>query len=329
MAKEIEPSYRSADRHNLPDEMKISREAYVRRVTWFGFIINILLSGLKFAAGIVGQSQAVVADAVHSLTDTTTDLAVIAGSHYWSRPPDDSHPYGHRRLETLITAFIGLMLAAAGIGIGWEAVSTLHEHHSAPPSWIALGAALLSIIVKEALYRWTAVAGKKIRSPALAANAWHHRSDAISSLPVVVTVGGAFIFPTWSFLDHVGAVIVSIFILHAATKIIWPAARELVDTGAPTEIQNKIAQISCSHRGVLEIHKVRTRYISSSLQVDMHIVVDGSITVREGHAIADAVESHIMSEIPEVVDVVIHVDPPDAARPDGDSTPDETGGACP
>jgi cation diffusion facilitator family transporter len=328
MAKEIEPSYRSADRHNLPDKMKISREAYIRRVTWIGFVLNILLSGLKFAAGIVGRSQAVVADAVHSLTDTTTDLAVIAGSHYWARPPDDSHPYGHRRLETLITAFIGLMLAAAGIGIGWEAVSTLHEHHSAPPSWIALGAAMLSIIVKEALYRWTAVAGKKIRSPALAANAWHHRSDAISSLPVVVTVGGAFIFPTWSFLDHVGAVIVSIFILHAATKIIWPAARELVDTGAPTEIQKKIAQISCSHSGVLEIHKVRTRYISSSLQVDMHIVVDGSITVREGHAIADAVESHIMSEIPEVVDVVIHVDPPDAARSDGESTPDETGGAC-
>ena len=329
MAKEIEPSYRSADRHNLPDEMKISREAYVRRVTWFGFIINILLSGVKFAAGIVGNSQAVVADAVHSLTDTTTDLAIIAGSHYWSRPPDERHPYGHRRLETLITAFIGLVLAAAGIGIGWEAVSTLHERHSAPPSWIAMGAALLSIIIKEALYRWTAATGKKIKSPALAANAWHHRSDAISSLPVLAAVGGAFIFPSWSFLDHVGAVIVSIFILHAATKIVWPAARELVDTGAPTEIQNKITKISCSHPGVLEIHKVRTRYISSSLQVDMHIVVDGSITVREGHAIADAVESHIMSEIPEVVDVVIHVDPPDAARPDGDSTPDETGGACP
>jgi len=145
----------------------------------------------------------------------------------------------------------------------------------------------------------------------------------------VAAVGGAFIFPTWSFLDHVGAIIVSIFILHAATKIIWPAARELVDTGAPTELQNKIAKISCSHRGVLEIHKIRTRYISSSLQVDMHIVVDGSITVREGHAIADAVESQIMSEIPEVLDVVIHVDPPDAARPDDEVAPDESGATCP
>ncbi len=316
-------------RLNLPVDMKISREAYVRRVTWIGLIINILLSGLKFAAGYFGHSQAVIADAIHSLTDTTTDLAVIAGSHYWSRPPDDRHPYGHRRLETVITVFIGLMLAAAGIGIGWEAISTLHQKQESPPGWIALGAALVSILAKEALYRWTATAGKRIRSQAMAANAWHHRSDAISSVPVLVTVGAAFIFPTWSFLDHVGAVVVSIFILHAALKIIWPAIGELVDTGAPAEIQKKIIEISCSHRGVLQIHKVRTRYISSSIQVDMHIVVDGSITVRDGHAIADEVESHIMAEIPEVLDVVIHVDPLDAARIKDEETPDEAGAACP
>jgi cation diffusion facilitator family transporter len=309
--------------------MNNSREAVVRRVTWIGLIINILLAGLKFAAGYIGQSQAVIADAIHSLTDTTTDLAVIAGSHYWSRPPDENHPYGHRRLETVITVFIGLMLSAAGIGIGWEAISTLHKQQESVPSWIALGAALVSILVKEALYRWTATVGKKIRSPALAANAWHHRSDAISSLPVLVTVGGAFIFPTWSFLDHVGAVVVSIFILHAALKIIWPAIRELVDTGASEEVQKKIVAISCSHQEVLEIHKVRTRYVSSSIQVDMHIVVDGSITVREGHAIADEVESHIMAEIPEILDIVIHVDPPDAAGIDHEETPDEAGATCP
>ncbi|UCD80612.1 MAG: cation transporter [Desulfobacterales bacterium] len=291
--------------------LRLSREVYVRKVTWIGLIINIFLSALKFAAGYVGRSQALIADAIHSLTDTTTDIAVIAGSHYWSLPPDDCHPYGHRRLETLITVFIGLMLTAAAIGIGWQAIATLHEKEASPPGWIALGAALVSILVKEALYRWTATAGKRIKSPALAANAWHHRSDAISSLPVLVAVGGAFIFPSWSFLDHVGAVIVSIFILHAAMKIIWPGLTELIDTGAPEEIQKMIAEIACSHRGVRQVHKVRTRYISSSIQVDMHIVVDGSITVREGHTIADEVESHIMSEIPEVLEVVMHVDPPD------------------
>jgi cation diffusion facilitator family transporter len=289
---------------------KTSREAYVRQVTWIGLLINIALAGIKFAAGYFGRSQALIADAIHSLTDATTDLAVIAGSHFWSRPPDGCHPYGHRRLETLVTVFIGLMLAAAGIGIGWDAVSTLHEKDSLPPGWIALCAAMISILTKEVLYRWTAAVGKRIKSPALAANAWHHRSDAISSLPVLIAVGGALLFPSWSFLDHVGAVVVSIFILHAALKIVWPGISELIDAGAPVDIQKKISDAACRNPGVQEVHKVRTRYISSSILVDMHIVVDGSISVREGHAIADEVENQIIEGIPNVLGVTIHVDPP-------------------
>jgi len=286
------------------------KEAYIRKVTWIGFLTNIMLASIKFAAGYFGRSQAMLADAIHSLTDITTDLAVIAGSHFWSRPPDTGHPYGHRRLETLVTVFIGLMLAAAGIGIGWEAISTLHEKDASAPGWIALCAALVSILTKETLYRWTAAAGKRIKSPALAANAWHHRTDAISSLPVLIAVGGALLFPSWSFLDHVGAVVVSIFIIHAAMKIIWPGISELIDAGAPKDVQKLIKDIACNNQGVQEVHKVRTRYISTSIQIDMHIVVDGSISVREGHAIADEVENRIMDGIPNVLDVVIHVDPP-------------------
>jgi cation diffusion facilitator family transporter len=286
-----------------------TRERYVRKVTWIGLLTNIGLSGLKFAAGYFGRSQALIADAIHSLTDTTTDIAIIAGSHYWSRPADEDHPYGHRRLETLVTAFIGIMLVAAGIGIGWEAISTLHKKQAASPGWIALYAAMASIVVKEVLYRWTAAVGKKIKSPALAANAWHHRTDAISSLPVLVAVGGALIFPTWSFLDRVGAVIVSIFILHAALKIIWPAVSELIDAGVPEEIQNKIMGIASNTMGVREVHAIRSRYISSSIQIDLHIVVDGNISVREGHTIADSVEGNIIGGIPEVLEVVVHVDP--------------------
>jgi len=301
------------NRLKIAGEARSSREAYVRKVTWIGLLTNIGLSGLKFAAGYLGRSQALIADAIHSLTDTTTDLAVIAGSHYWSRPPDQSHPYGHRRLETLVTAFIGLVLAAAGIGIGWEAISNLHQKHTAPPGWIAFYAAMASIVAKEVLYRWTVAVGKKIKSPALAANAWHHRSDAISSLPVLVAVTGALIFPSWSFLDRVGAAIVSIFILHAAIKITWPAVSELIDAGAPEEIQKKIAEIACNTSGVQEIHAVRSRYISSSIQIDMHIVVDGNLSVREGHTIADNVENGIISGIPEVLEVVVHVDPPPAS----------------
>jgi cation diffusion facilitator family transporter len=292
-----------------PEKHRTAREQTVRRVTWIGLLINIGLCGLKFAAGYFGRSQALIADAIHSLTDTTTDIAVIAGSHYWSRPPDECHPYGHRRLETLVTAFIGVMLAAAGVGIGWEAISTLHERHATSPGWFAFYAAMASIVIKEILYRWTASVGKKNKSPALAANAWHHRTDAISSLPVLIAVGGALIFPTWSFLDHVGAAIVSIFILHAAMKIIWPAIGELIDAGAPEEIQNKIAKIALNTDGVEAVHAIRSRYISSSIQIDMHIVVDSAISVLEGHTIADSVEKNIIDGIPEILDVVVHVDP--------------------
>ena len=293
----------------IAGQTRPSRERYVRKVTWIGLLTNIGLSGLKFAAGYFGRSQALIADAIHSLTDTTTDIAVIAGSHYWSRPPDENHPYGHRRLETLVTAFIGIMLVAAGIGIGWEAISTLHKKHATPPGWIAFYAAMASIVAKEILYRWTAAVGKKIKSPALAANAWHHRTDAISSIPVLIAVGGALIFPSWSFLDRVGAVIVSIFILHAALKIIWPAVSELIDAGAPEEIQKKIMEIARNTMGVREVHAIRSRYISSSIQIDLHIVVDGSISVQAGHTIADTVENNIIDGIPEVLEVVVHVDP--------------------
>lgn len=290
-----------------------SKERIVRRVTWIGLWVNLVLAAIKFAAGIFGKSQALVADAIHTLTDLTTDIAVLAGSHYWFRPPDQNHPYGHRRLETLVTVFIGVVLIAAGIGIGWRAVSTLHERHAAAPGWVAILAAFASIVCKESLYHWTASTGRRWKSPALAANAWHHRTDALSSLPVLIAVAGARAFPTWSFLDHVGALVVSIFILHASVKIMWPSLSELIDVGAPIETQKKIRDIALKNKGVLQVHDIRTRFISSSVQVDLHIVVEGSITVREGHSIADDVRDRITGEMPEVLDVVVHVDPPERA----------------
>lgn len=295
-----------------------AREKIVRQVTWAGLSANLFLAGFKLIAGIIGKSQALIADAIHSLTDLTTDIAVIAGSHYWSRPPDDDHPYGHKRLETLVTVFIGVVLLAASIGIGWKAISTLQQEHASPPGWIALVAAFVSIICKEAIYRWTAITGKRVKSPALAANAWHHRTDALSSLPVLVAVAGAKAFPSWSFLDRLGAVVVSIFILHASIKIIWPAVSELIDAGVPSETRKKIRAMALKNEDVLQVHDIRTRYISSSIQVDLHIVVAGSITVRAGHLIADDVRDRIIGEIPEVLDVIVHVDPPENAVSEGD-----------
>lgn len=300
---------------STPPEM--AREKIVRKVTWVGLWLNLFLAAIKFIAGIYGRSQALIADAIHSLTDLTTDIAVIAGSHYWSRPPDENHPYGHRRLETLVTVFIGVVLIAAGIGIGWKAISALQEKHAAPPGWIAVFTALASIVCKESIYRWTAVIGRRAKSAALIANAWHHRTDALSSIPVLIAVAGARVFPSWSFLDHLGAAVVSIFILHASIKIIWPGLDELIDVGAPTDTCKMIRDIALKNDGVLQVHDIRTRFISSSIQVDLHIVVDGLITVREGHDIADDVKARIIDRIPEVLDVIVHVDPPErAARED-------------
>ena len=295
-----------------------NKEQVVRKVTWIGLFVNLFLVGLKFAAGVLGKSQALVADAIHSLTDLTTDAAVIAGSHYWERPPDDDHPYGHKRLETLVTAFIGIMLAAAGIGIGWKAVSTLQQKAISTPGWIAVLAAFVSIICKEAIYRWTARTGKRLKSTALAANAWHHRTDALSSLPVLIAVAGARLFPSWSFLDRVGAVVVSIFIIYASLKIIWPAISELIDAGVPADTRKKIRKIAHKNENVQQVHDIRTRYISTSVQVDLHIVVQGSLTVRQGHDIADDVRCRIIAGIPEILDVVVHVDPPERALPEQD-----------
>ena len=302
-----------------PDQLKADTPiavAKVRQVTWIGLGANIALSVMKFVAGLFGHSQALVADAVHSLTDTTTDLAVIIGSYYWARPPDEDHPYGHQRVETIVTLFVGFVLGAAGLMVGWEALSALQGEPPKQPKAVALVVAAISIACKEALYRWTSAFSRRIKSPALAANAWHHRTDAISSLPVFLAVGGAMLFPQWALLDLVGAVVVAIFILHAAFKIIWPGLRELVDAGAPEEICREIIALAHGNTHVKQVHGIRTRYVSTRILVDLHVVVDGSLSVKVGHDIAEDVKERILQNGPEVIDVVVHIEPEEVALPD-------------
>ena len=192
----------------------------VRQATWVGLLVNLALCAIKFTAGIVGGSQAVVADAVHSLSDSVTDVAILVGSHFWTRPADADHPYGHRRIETLVTLFVGFSLVAAAIGLSWHAIATFGHQRAHVPGWIAFWAGLVSVVCKETLYRWTAAVGHRVNSLALQANAWHHRSDAMSSVPTVFAVAGAVIYPQLYFLDHLGALVVSGFILHAAYVIL-------------------------------------------------------------------------------------------------------------
>lgn len=281
----------------------------IRRITLIGMGANLLLSAFKFVGGILGCSQAVVADAVHSLSDSATDVAVVIGSHFWSRPADQDHPYGHQRIETVVTVFIGIVLLLAGVGIAWEALLSLREADKGLPGPIAAVAAAVSIILKEAMYQWTFRVGKQVKSRALIANAWHHRLDALSSIPALLAVGGALLFPAWTFLDHVGAFLVSVLIVFAALKIIWPGVSELIDAGASSEVCENLKTKAVGVAQVKYVSDFRTRYVSGGMLVDLRIVVDGNMTVREGHEIAVQVRDLLMDSRYDVMDVLVHVDP--------------------
>ncbi len=283
----------------------------IRLVTGIGLFANIVLVGLKFFAGVVGHSQALVADAVHSLSDTVSDLAVIIGSYFWTKPADSDHHYGHGRIETVVTLFVGTMLLLAGVGIIRGAVLSLNENGQSRPGALALIAAIISIFIKEVLYRWTKREGDRIGSPALIANAWHHRSDAFSSVPAMLAVIGTFLVPDWIFLDQVGALIVSLFIMHAAYQILQPGLMELVDSSASPKVLKEIQTIAEAVPGVLQIHGLRTRFIAARLHVDLHAVVDGVLTVRGGHDIADLIRRSVVGAGLDVDDVVVHIEPPE------------------
>lgn len=292
----------------MGEETMTSRISRIRRAGWVGLVVNLALTAGKLAAGLIGHSQAVIADAIHSLSDIVTDIALIFGVRYWSAPADERHPHGHRRFETLITVFIGLMVAAAAVGIAWDAVRSFGGP-SHPPSIIALAAALLSIGVKEALYRWTAKIGERTGSPALVANAWHHRTDALSSVPVAIAVSIAMIDHRLAAIDQIGAVVVAVFVLHTAFRIIRPALDELVDAGAPSAHRRELERLALDVEGVRAAHALRTRYIGSELAVDVHVEVDADLSVAEGFAIAREVRRDLMKRGPNVADVVVQIEP--------------------
>lgn len=283
----------------------------VREITWIGIWVNLVLSILKILAGIFGTSKALIADGIESGTDVITSLVVVIGSKFWSAPPDKDHPYGHRRIETIITLGIGLVVGLVGLSIIINALSSLRAGSHTHPTMLALVVAILSVLTKELLFQWSAREGRKIKSMAVVANAWHHRSDAISSIPVVFAVGAAQFFPNWTFLDALGALVAAGFILKASGEILWPALREIADTGASEESLTTLHDLAMSIDGVRSIHELRTRYVGSSIHVDLHIVVDPQITVMEGHLIGDRVTEKLKNEGPDVLDVLVHIDPRD------------------
>ncbi|MBN1257509.1 MAG: cation transporter [Planctomycetes bacterium] len=285
------------------------RSQAIKKVTWWGLICNLLLTLCKLLGGWLGHSQAVIADAAHSLSDLLTDIAILVGLKLWNKPSDEQHPYGHGRIEHVVAVFLGVLLAATGVGIAYHAISSYDEAHATTPRVIALIAVIISMVVKESLYHWTIQVGRKVRSPALLANAWHHRSDALSSIPATLGVAIAFMYPELWFIDHIAAVVVAFFILQVAAKIAFPSLGKLVDAAPPPELRDEILKAAKAVKGVKSAHAMRTRYIGADIAVDLHIEVDGDITVREGHDIAEEATDCLINKFSEVVDVVVHVEP--------------------
>ena len=291
-----------------------SREKSIYKVTWIGSLVNFLLMAFKFAAGILGHSSALVADAVHSLSDFATDIVVIVFVKISGKPEDDDHRYGHGKYETLATAIIGIVLFAVGIGLlvggATKVADVLNGAILPAPSMIALIAAAVSIVSKEILYRYTVRVGKNLNSQAVVANAWHHRSDAFSSIGTLVGVAGAiFLGERWRILDPLAAIVVSAFIIKVAMELIKPCIDELLERSLPAETEKKILDIIASFPEVSSPHHLRTRRIGNHIAIEVHLRMDGQTSLEDAHAVATNVEKRLKAEFGPETHIGIHMEP--------------------
>jgi cation diffusion facilitator family transporter len=291
-----------------------------RKVTLVGTAVNAFLIALKFAAGILGHSQGLIADAVHSASDLFTDAVVLFGLKAGHKPPDTKHPFGHGRIETLATAIVGLALIATALYLGFQAVLNIYHHTEYHPTGLALIGAAISIIAKESLYHYTVYTARRLKNQLIMANAWHHRSDALSSVAVLIGVAAARIKPAWYILDSVAALIVSFFIIKVGLQILINTLRELSDAAPKSEILDEINRCSLSVEGVVNAHDLKVRTSGGAYQVEIHIEVDGQLTVVQGHRIAKQVESCLTEELDDLDRVIVHVDP---AEPNPINPPSE------
>jgi cation diffusion facilitator family transporter len=294
---------------NSNNDTNPSPEKAGRKVTLLGLFANGFLILLKFFAGIFGNSQALVADAVHSISDLFTDAVVLVGIKIGRKPPDKEHHFGHARIETLASAMVGLALIGTAVYLGIEAALNIYRKAEYHPTGVALIGAGVSIAVKEALYRYTVLIGRRIKSQLIVANAWHHRSDALSSVAVLLGVAGTLVNPSWHILDAYAALIVSFFIVKVGLDILWKTLREFTDTAPRPEILEKLLELSRAVEGVMDAHDLRVRISGGFYQAEIHIVVDGQLTVVKGHRIAKTVERSLLEEMDELDRVIVHVDP--------------------
>jgi cation diffusion facilitator family transporter len=285
-----------------------------RSVTLVGVVVNIFLILIKFIAGIFGSSQALIVDAAHSVSDLFTDAVVLFGLKIGRKAPDEKHHFGHARIETLFSTFVGLALIGTAFYLGIKAAFNIYKQTEYHPTGLALIGAGLSIAMKEMLYHYTVYTGRRIKSQLVIANAWHHRSDALSSVAVFFGVLGALIKPSWHILDSFAALLVSFFIVKVGLEILRDAFRELTDTAPQPEIISKIRQCALKIDGVNDTHDLKVRTSGGLYQIEIHIIVDGQITVSEGHQIAKAVEMCLVEDVEDLDSVIVHVDPAEETK---------------
>lgn len=292
----------------------MTREKEIYKVTLIGGIANLLLLGFKFLAGIAGHSGAMLADAVHSLSDFITDIVVLAFVGISARPQDESHDFGHGKFETVATLFIGLALGAAAVGIvvngAGKLASWIQGENLPAPGRLALWAAILSIIIKEVLYRYTAWKGRKLQSKAVEANAWHHRSDALSSIGAAIGIAGAiFLGERWTVLDPIASIVVGAMLVKVAWDLLAPSISELTEESLPAETEKEIVELIETVEGVKEPHNLRTRRIGNHIAAEVHIRLDGEMKLHTAHEKANEIEKKFGERFGLESHIIIHMEP--------------------
>lgn len=291
-----------------------TREQAIYKVTWIGFFVNVLLSVGKLIAGFVGRSGAMIADGVHSASDFATDIVVLLFVRISAKPKDEDHDYGHGKYETLATVVIGVALAAVAIGILVDSAEriaqVLRGESIARPGIVALVAAAVSIVAKEALYWYTMLTAKRVDSPALKANAWHHRSDAFSSIGTLIGIGGAyFLSEQWRVLDPIAAIVVGALIIKVAYDLVMPGLNELLERSLPKEQEDEIVALVLADKRLSDVHNLKTRRIGAGIAVELHVRVQGNMTVNESHAITRNIEQLLRQQYGDRTQVIIHIEP--------------------
>ncbi len=291
---------------NSPGEQK---ERSGRRITWIGLLANILLTVVKLIGGWLGRSQALIADAIHSLSDLFSDFIVLWGLRMRGKAPDANHHFGHGRVETMAAAIVGLILAGASAVLFYDSWLDITGPPQPQPTAIALLVALVSIVVKEVLYRMTMNIGKRIKSASVQANAWHHRSDALSSVAVLLGVAVAMVWPGAHWADGAATMVVAAMILWAGFMTVWKSMRELSDAAPPPEVIGSIKHCVLTVPGVKNFHDLKVRTSGGLIQAQIHVAVPKDLTVAEGHAIAKTVELCLLRDVEGLDQVIVHIDP--------------------